>query len=160
MPPEIEAIKHIGDWKDGKLICRPDCPNRTHKTDNKHTPTCDCENMSCKPDCTHDHTHKTFTCPTCTSDIEGIVDSFFNDQDSIRKIETGLTTAECKKIEKKLLNDILQSQADKYEREKGEILRAVYREKLQSRHVNSEIEVVPVGFIKTIAKTQGVDLSE
>ena len=30
MPPEIEAIKHIGDWVDGKLVCRPDCPSITH----------------------------------------------------------------------------------------------------------------------------------
>jgi hypothetical protein len=33
MPPEIEAIKHIGDWVDGKLVCKPDCPSITHKKD-------------------------------------------------------------------------------------------------------------------------------
>jgi len=33
MPPEIEAIKHIGNWVDGKLVCVPDCPSITHKKD-------------------------------------------------------------------------------------------------------------------------------
>ena len=36
MPPEIEAIKHVGDWVDGKLVCRPDCPSITHKTNMTH----------------------------------------------------------------------------------------------------------------------------
>lgn len=31
MTPEIEAIKHIGKWVDGKLVCVPDCPSITHK---------------------------------------------------------------------------------------------------------------------------------
>lgn len=30
MPPEIEKLKHIGDWVDGKLVCRPDCPSSAH----------------------------------------------------------------------------------------------------------------------------------
>jgi hypothetical protein len=33
MTPEIEAIKHIGNWVDGKLVCVPDCPSTSHKTD-------------------------------------------------------------------------------------------------------------------------------
>ena len=31
MPPNIEKWKHIGDWKDGQLVCRPDCPSEAHK---------------------------------------------------------------------------------------------------------------------------------
>lgn len=31
MPPEIEKWKHIGDWIDGELVCRPDCPSEAHK---------------------------------------------------------------------------------------------------------------------------------
>ena len=31
MPPEIEKWKHIGDWVDGKLVCRKDCPSEAHK---------------------------------------------------------------------------------------------------------------------------------
>lgn len=27
---KLESIKHIGDWIDGKLVCRPDCPSVTH----------------------------------------------------------------------------------------------------------------------------------
>ncbi len=31
----LESIKHIGDWIDGKLVCRPDCPSVTHPTSEK-----------------------------------------------------------------------------------------------------------------------------
>ena len=31
MTPEIEAIKHIGEIIDGKLVCRDDCPSVTHR---------------------------------------------------------------------------------------------------------------------------------
>ena len=33
MIKEIEDLKHIGDWVDGKLVCRPDCPSSAHKKD-------------------------------------------------------------------------------------------------------------------------------
>jgi len=28
---ELEKIKHVGTWKDGKLVCNDDCPSITHK---------------------------------------------------------------------------------------------------------------------------------
>ncbi len=29
---QLEDLKHIGDWKDGKLVCREDCPSSAHLT--------------------------------------------------------------------------------------------------------------------------------
>jgi len=40
MTPEIEAIKHIGNIVDGKLVCIPNCPSSTHQTP---TNECKCE---------------------------------------------------------------------------------------------------------------------
>lgn len=35
MIPELEKWKHIGVWKDGQLVCRPDCPSEAHKNNTK-----------------------------------------------------------------------------------------------------------------------------
>jgi hypothetical protein len=157
MPPNIEAIKHIGDWKDGKLVCRPDCPSSTHKTAKIEAHWVDDDNVTFyqhMPNKTH-------------TDIEGIVDTI------VKNFETHFTEQYNENDWKRLrsvrvqeplrwlgenIYEALQSQADQYEREKREMVREMYQHACDYPCPDENVHVAEG--LKSIAQKYGVDLSE
>jgi len=109
MPPNIEAIKHIGNLVDGKMVCIPNCPSITHK-----------KNTMLKK--TNGVTGEVTMVPTPTKErktVEEVVEEFdklYVEHCSDGEILDGMVDA--KKV-KKWLRNILQTERE-YQREELE----------------------------------------
>lgn len=93
-----------------------------------------------------------------TPDIEGIVEEFNNKFPHFVHYYERHTSGEHKLIDAKdWLRTTLKSQADKYEREKVEMVREIVASRFTEIFTD---DVVTISDIKSIAYKYGVDLSE